>query len=404
MEYAEHITRQDLKEVMNSVIKLEEKLRVAMVAPELQKLHLLDGLTQESQYKRIVERLHENTLQKSNLANYLLDTVKKDVSRCLEGEELVVFIESGSTFAYFAAELSRWIADSSSISNVRVLTNNFLALTSLGVGCIAVTPGTLEESYLAFLPFWNARRQDQPSARSNAGSQPAKGTEQIRALDSEAFRSLQRSIASASTIYLTASGFGFLVGPHVGSRANAIFKYCLFNNHARRKLRLCIARSKIHYVGGTKLSCEEAVYDRCYTVFNLGESLKYDKRPDLLGDYAVMTEAKRDSSPENPDSLGVPRSAPTELGLQMRRHESLCDGYGLNGLLGTWRNVLNSYGQGDLELLIGLEGEQPIKEQLREAIREANEVLDHASPDYAFRYVECKDSKDDLRVMHLVIE
>lgn len=47
------ITARDITELRELLQSVDEKLRNALIAPGLQNLHLLDGLTQPEQYERI---------------------------------------------------------------------------------------------------------------------------------------------------------------------------------------------------------------------------------------------------------------------------------------------------------------------------------------------------------------
>lgn len=405
------ITAKDITELRELLQSVDEKLRNALIAPGLQNLHLLDGLTQPEQYERIDKRLRDDSREKKNIATYLAGELAKSPGESTK-DDGKIFIESGSTMAHFSAELAQLARDGRLQHNVQVLTNNFLTLTSFGLGRVEVTAGLLESSYLAFVPFFNTRREG--SVRE-AHSPRMEITEQHRARDANAYRILDQAIAEVGTIYMSASGFGFLLGPHVGSRANAIFKYCLLNNRARRALRLAIARPKAHYEGGSQENVEDLVYQKCYTIFNLGARLNSHASPDKLLDFCVMAGELRDSLPPEPERAGFPRSAPTELGLwPVPRRDGgepeSCEGYGLTGLQATWKSFLRDYPSGALEIIIGLGEEskpEKVKEELRLALNEANGVLSGSPSEHGWGlnriYAEKPRTEDDRRVFHLVV-
>lgn len=408
----EEITFEDLQTVRNQLKAIDEKLGRALPVPKLQRLHLLDGLIQRDKYERIERRLDQNSAQKENLAKYLTDALMQELAEPSERKARRIFIESGSTLAYFSAALASALRETVPACVPTIVTNNFLTLTTFGVGRVEAISGSLEADYLAFLPFRNAHRKARVTADPSIGSSGSI-TEQDRIWDANAYRSLEATIASIDTIYLTASGFGFLLGPHVGSRANAIFKYCLLNNRARRKLRLCIAHSKVHYEKGwaDRKDVEEHVYNLCYTIFYLGSKLKYPDPLDQLSDVTVLSGEKRDSLPSKSETPGDPRSAPAEIGLSMLEHRSeLCEGYGLTGLQGTWKSLLMEYRPGSLEIIIGIHHPSrplALKNKLRDAYKEANKVLKTSVREQGWglnrEYQEKPGTEEDMRALHLVL-
>jgi len=405
------INRDDIDSLRTQIESLSEKLEGRYFAPELQDLRLLNGLTQPEKYDKIKGRLKANVSQKTRLSEYLANLVQEDLAVIdSESPPLRLFIESGSTLAVFSAELAERTREDERLA---VLTNNFLTLTAFGVGNTSVTNGTLERDYLAFLPFRNAHRRAKIDDDSSlqAGS-PI--TQQDRIRDAAAYRDLESALAETHTIYTTASGFGFLLGPHVGSRANAIFKYCLLNNRARRRLRLCIAHAKVHCEGGWHDSreVEEHVHKFCYTVFNRGARLVWSGPLEQLSDAGVMRGKRVDSVPEESEAPKMIRSAPAELGLhKVTDCEDVCEGYGLAGLASTWKAVLESYRPGAIEIIIAMDPENnPFadKKSLRAAYEQANKVLGgrRAKGGWGLdrQYVEKEGTEDDKDVLHLVVE
>ena len=409
---ATDVTKEEIDALRAQIDKLDKKLEGRYFARELQDLGLLDGLTQPEKYDKIKGRLKANVSQKKRLSTYLTDLVLDDLKPIDPsiGPPLRLFIESGSTLAVFSAELaSKARAD----ERLAILTNNFLTLTSFGVGNTSVTNGTLERDYLAFLPFRNAhRRAKDDDGPSLAESCPI--TAQDRIHDAAAYKDLESAIAGTDTIYTTASGFGFLLGPHVGSRANAIFKYCLFNNRARRRLRLCIAHAKVHCEGGWQGAREvnEHILKYCYTVFNRGARLEWTGPIEQLSDGDVMQSKHGDSLPEQKEASRMIRSAPTELGLHpVLERDDVCEGYGLVGLASTWKAVLEGYRPGAIEIIIAMDPDSnPLddKESLRAAYRQANTVM-KSDPGKEGgwglnrQYTEKEGTENNKDVLHLVV-
>ena len=406
------VSKGEIDALRAQIEELDTKLEGRYFAPELQDLRLLDGLTQPEKYDKIKGRLKANVSQKKRLSTYLTNLVLDDLKLVdrRTNPPLRLFIESGSTLAVFSAELAR---EARADERLAILTNNFLTLTSFGVGDTSVTNGTLERDYLAFLPFRNAHRRakvaDDPSLPETCAI-----TAQDRIRDAAAYKDLESAIAGTDTIYTTASGFGFLLGPHVGSRANAIFKYCLFNNRARRRLRLCIAHAKVHCEGGWEGPREvhEHIYKLCYTVFNRGARLEWPGPIEQLSDRDVMQSKHGDSLPEQEEASRMFRSAPTELGLRtVLERDDVCEGYGLVGLASTWKALLEGYRPGTIEIIIAMDPDSnPLadKKSLRAAYRQANAVM-RSDPGKEGgwglnrQYVEKAGTENNNDVLHLVV-
>jgi len=378
---------------------LKNWLAQSLIAPELITERLLAGLTEGTPYTQISKRLRDDREAKRNLADYLVTLAKREAEdqvtlakREAEDQDVPyrLFIESGSTLAFFAARLGdpsgagMDVAPEALSTPIHVVTNNFLALTALGVGKVEVTPGSLESSYLAFLPFQDCRRAGHPS-QGGGDRRRTQITDMIRGRDRRAFVQLLSVLDEVDSIYMTASGFGFLLGPHVGSRANAIFKYCLLNNRARRPIRICIAARKLHVspdngkVAGEPdpvKTCEQMVERECYTVFNLGSCPNTPLGIHLADRNCVTGSVSDLECDADPTSAGA-ISAPTELGLSVSRAtKTLCEGEGLVGLSNTWRDLLAMYPAGKIELIIGLQSAlDASKPVITEAVVEANKIL-----------------------------
>ncbi|MFC2105335.1 hypothetical protein ACFLS0_01065 [Candidatus Bipolaricaulota bacterium] len=406
------VTREEIDVLRKQIGELDKKLEGRYFAPELQDLRLLDGLTQPEKYDKIKERLKANVLQKKSLSGYLTKLVLGDLEAINPETDhpLRLFIESGSTLAVFSAALAQ---EARADERLAILTNNFLALTAFGVGNTAVTGGTLERDYLAFLPFRNAHRRVKIADDKSIPELPPI-SEQDRIRDAAAYKDLETAIAGTDMVYTTASGFGFLLGPHVGSRANAIFKYCLYNNRARRRLRLCVTHAKVHCEGGWHEvnDVKNHVYKLCYTVFNRGSKQEWTAPLEQLSDVGVMKGKWGDSLPEQSESPRMIRSAPTELGLHtVAERNDVCEGYGLVGLASTWRALLEGYRPGALEIIIAMNPESnPIiaKKKLCRAYRQANRVLAGSDLKGGWglnrQYVEKEGTEDDPSVLHIIVD
>ncbi|MCA9022321.1 MAG: hypothetical protein KDA74_19365, partial [Planctomycetaceae bacterium] len=222
----------------------------------------LNLLKQEELFHEIELRAKDDEDSKKSLGEYLGAEITEAVKN-----QRTVFIESGTTFGPTSAYLSH-VPD---IPDKSILTNNFLTLTSLGIGKVRVTEGSLEVKYLALLDFINSRR-----------SEPEVSPEE-RERDIRTFFRLDEKVSEVDTIYMTSSNFGFLIGPMVGGRANALFKYCLVNNKSKRKIRLCISFEKL-LIGEVKEKvCSDHVKN-CYTVMDV-EELPAGQDATLVPDY-----------------------------------------------------------------------------------------------------------------------
>ncbi len=349
---------------------IEREIGLPHVVSRLQRLDLLRGLTYPEVFRFIDRRFEENLDQKLALADYVAPLIENEGSK-------PIFIESGSTLGLLSARLSPSLYKDRNWSHV--LTNNFLTLTSLEVGRVRVTGGSLELKYLAFLDFTPGRR---PS-RAHELPSGSRISATDRVVDCHSFRHLNTLISGCDVIYMTASDLGLLIGPLVGDRGNAIFKYCLLNNTARRKIRLCIAFPKLHIGLQSEERCTRHVLSSCYTVMNLGGRRRrpVSTPPDHLGDYRVFinptkfpdtpaTELDEDIRPKD-----HPRSAPTELGLEEKA--GACEGNGLHGLLSSWLDALELLPPKTIELIVGLDPAHAADQAdtLQQAVSACNRVL-----------------------------
>lgn len=337
---------------------------------ELIRLKLLMGLQNPKVLRKIVERLHDNQEEKQCLAKYLV---------AMRGKELKnkkVFIESGTTLAYLAIEVANDGLE------LRVLTNSFLAqLALLGFVDIGITPGDLRMDYHSYLPFAPGRRFE---------STPI--TEDDRARDRFAFENLDHAMAESDVIFMTASNFGFLVGPLVGSRDNAIFKYCLLQNSGRRWIYLCISQPKVfclpgfNWEGESDHSVKRSITKDCFTVFDLPKAPSTIEAMGNSVDANLLTE-REDIFPEVKVGDGGFRSAPTELGLHnIGRYR---ENPPVQGTFGTWLDYLSSMGQ-HVRIVIGCKSPEQ-KEQVVKAKEHANKVIESLG-DLGFQYEEVTSS------------
>jgi hypothetical protein len=295
---------------------------------------------------------------KKNIAAYLVGLLSKSDRFSEPGP---IFIESGSTLAYFASSLARFCSDANlPAPQLKIVTNNFLAQLSLfGVLSVGVTSGELRHKYLAYLPF-------NPGARES----PDK-TEEEAFSDRLAFIRLDRELSQVETIYCTGSTFGFLIGPLSGTRDNAIYKYCLLNNHARRRVVFCIADSKVftkpRYKAGDVV--HHVTHD-CFLVFDvdLGRSLAAEDLPEA----AVLT-AKDLST----------KTAPKQLGLRQVKGHEFMDAAPIAGAYRTWLDFLQNVPSNHVEIVIGCSSPESADE-VWSAIEAANEAL--AEWKYTKRY------------------
>ncbi|QDT43648.1 hypothetical protein Pan241w_37500 [Gimesia alba] len=303
----------------------------------------LNLLKQEDLFHEIELRAKDDEDSKKSLGEYL----GAEIATAVKNQH-TVFIESGTTFGPTSAYLSH-VPD---IPDKSILTNNFLTLTSLDIGKVRVTEGSLEVKYLALLDFINSRRID-----------PEVSPEE-RERDIRTFLRLDEKVSEVDTIYMTSSNFGFLIGPMVGGRANALFKYCLVNNKSKRKIRLCISFEKL-LIGKDKVTeCAEHV-ENCYTVMDV-EELSDGQDATLVPDYEVLA---------NPNMRNQARSAADELLLS--QPDIWREGHGLRGLYTSWLDVIRYTPPNTLEIVVGIgrEQEKERKSILKNAISQCNKVL-----------------------------
>lgn len=307
----------------------------------------LNLLKQEELFHEIELRAKDDEDSKKSLGEYLGAEITEAVKN-----QRTVFIESGTTFGPTSAYLSH-VPD---IPDKSILTNNFLTLTSLGIGKVRVTEGSLEVKYLALLDFINSRR-----------SEPEVSPEE-RERDIRTFFRLDEKVSEVDTIYMTSSNFGFLIGPMVGGRANALFKYCLVNNKSKRKIRLCISFEKL-LIGEVKEKvCSDHVKN-CYTVMDV-EELPAGQDATLVPDYEVLS---------NHNVLDNARSAADEL--QLRKADIWREGHGLRGLYTSWLDFIRYNPPNTLEIVVGIgkEQEKVRKSILKNAISQCNKILKAAN-------------------------
>ena len=373
--------------------------------------------------ENIIKRLDDNKQEKESLARYL--------TNYFEAEKSSFFIESGSTLAYFAKYLSE--KKDYDGNKPKVITNNFFVQTLLleVFPELTVTTGYLRKDYLSYVPFFsenqlnNASDRDQKIAEINL--------ESIKRQDRITYKRLDSIISLSDVIYMTASTFGFLVGPSTRSRDNAIFKYCLLNNTARRPIKFCITEPKVFR--NSKLSTIKRYFfedepdtwsifkhfRECCFIFDI--QLLCDSKEncclerenrfrlaktemDLAIDGIIYKEENRlcrhkinHKCPYNPSDAIHFRSAPTELGLDY-----------INGFMGkdpifgvydTWLNYLNGQPKNNIELIIGCESEK-IKKDLIDTVNQANEFI--CSSGYKFQYnLKTDIKKEDENILHLQV-
>ena len=316
--------------------------------------------------EEIVKRLEKEKDSKEALASVLVDCF---LSEAQPGSR--VFIESGSTLAYFAQALARCAPNERLRS---VLTNNFLAqLVFFGRVDVGVTEGQLRKKYLAYLPF------------------RADPTDEDTYAERICFDRLNRSVSEVDAIYLTASTFGFLVGPLVGSRDNAIFKYCLFNNRGRRPLRFCISGTKVfrsdffqweNSNSNSEIRDERSIKDHiryCYLIFNVASKHGFSYEKAL--DARVLTEIG--------DTLPY-HSAPADLALVRSKVGHYLEAQPIVGVHDTWLDFIESQVEGNFELLIACNTVEEAKE-IQLASEDANNVL--AQIGYSRRYKRAPEMK-----------
>lgn len=393
--------------------------------PELMTLHgsrNLYLLEQPEVFEEIARRARDSEAAKQGLGDYLAAEIAGEVA---SQDQPTVFIESGTTFVPASAKLFERHFES--IPKDSILTNNLLTLTSLGTDKVRVTEGYLEVKYLAFLDFARGRRGSEsasshepaacPAVHSDAGDggsvpaheraddalleprpslaelKPNRVSEDDRERDIRAFRRLEEKVSEAQTIYMTSSDFGFLIGPLVGGRANAIFKYCLLNNQGRRKIRFCISYEKLFIGPEMAVECKEHVATKCYTVMNLGQ-VPPDMYLQFVPDYDALS---------NPSTRDRACSAPDELGLE--EVSGWCEGHGVRGLYSSWLDLVRHTPPGSVEIVVGLGGGEGAStaqryETLEAAREECNEVLRKLGIRRAYR-AAVPEERDDVVLVRI---
>jgi len=349
---------------------------------------LLAGLQGDASHlETIRRRFTENPEEKASLSDYLVKLVEHEFKADINKH---IFIESGSTLALMSAKLAKLFRDS--LHWPKVLSNNFLTLTALPIGKTRITPGYLGLGYLAFLDFEHFVR---PERQKETREDFREITAEQKSADARAFRALDRMICTMDVIYMAASDFGFLIGPLVGSRANAIFKYCLINNTAGRRIRICLPHARLHIQDADE--CDLNVSTTCYTVMNVSTRYSHlGPTGEMLGDRRILARPQSEGAPPEIDPGDSPRSAPTELGLRERGETGYCEGHGLWGLYSAWLDAIKELPPNSIELFIG---HNPYeldrqREELRQATSEANDYLNELK--ISRRYVLAERSKDQV--------
>lgn len=346
------VIRKQIVDLLDGLVPRTEGLQIV---DEVMAYLKFPGWTQKENnlLEKIRSRLKTNEQAKRYLAAYVVEALARNLEQ--QTAERRVFIESGSTLAYVASQLAdRCVAGPAGLSKLNVVTNNFMAQLSLfGVLSVGVTSGDLRPSYLAYLPF--AIGDGVPTRADLVFS------------DRLAFVRLDRELAQVDTIFCTSSTFGFLIGPLTRTRDNAIFKYCLLNNHARRPIRFCIAGAQVfakRLDGGGYLASDvqRHVTDECFLVFDFESISETDASgpPDL--DVLKARELKR-------------RTASAELGLVPGRDPRFLDGSPIAGAYRTWLGFLGSAPPGQIEILIGCDDAR-MSERLADEVELANRALE----------------------------
>ncbi|NTW72965.1 MAG: hypothetical protein HGA49_12085 [Eubacteriaceae bacterium] len=398
---------------------------------KLIKLRFFDAFLNIGLLEKIIGRLDKNEYEKDQLATHLSDIFTEELKN---NSIKTFFIESGSTLAYFARKLSEIVYANDVMPSV--ITNNFFAQTMLLelFPNLLVTSGYLRKDYLSYLPFSSETIRDKDDKKPSEKDLVIKGS--IQRKDRIAFKRLDSCVSQSDIIYMTASTFGFLVGPSTRSRDNAIFKYCLLNNTAKRKIRFCIAEPNVfrrsedqdnpRYVSDPgKLNSDDSIFKHfkdCCFIFDIqlmcdsknGECTKgickikrkniFDNTPanmELAIDGTIFTEQgrlcreKKDCDCQDTNAIYF-HSAPAELGLKYMH------GYmgeePIFGCCDTWLNYLESQVD-NIEIIIGCHGVN-ITNQLVRVVEEANKFIKSAG--YHFQYK--KRDVNNVDILHLDIE
>jgi hypothetical protein len=321
----------------------------------------------------MAKRLDTLVNEKEHISKYASERLVSEIDK--EDKKILVFIESGSTLAFFSRDLAKILVGIPSHKRPDILTNNFISQMSVfGLRNVNtnVIEGTLRKYYLAYLPFGRTANIPKSSEITDVTDEKTKRKWlEEQKYNMKAFRTLSKTIANCSVLYITASNFGFLVGPMVGSLDNAMFKYCLFSNRGtfgqRTKVRMCIAGPKIFQRENfTQKDVNEHLYRTCVSVFNVpnltGRVTFIDNLMDIdafLGNGSRMT------------------CAPTELGLTYACGKAWDPEYGFSELgPDTWLAFLQS-SHVELELIIGIDSHASTrtKDSLLDSMNKANVVL-----------------------------
>ncbi|NVN97148.1 hypothetical protein HXX01_02865 [Candidatus Nomurabacteria bacterium] len=370
--------------------------------------------------ENIISRLDECRIDKEHLAEYLKDDFKRDIKS--------FFIESGSTLAYFAKALSENTTSNDKVPDV--VTNNFFVQTLMleMFPELIVTNGFLRQDYLSYVPFISDN-QIKSLGQDASHSKLELNYEAIKSEDRLNFNRLDFHISQCDIIYMTASTFGFLIGPSTRSRDNAIYKYCLLNNKAKRPIKFCITEPKIFRssVKFDRYSHDHADLSNKNSIFKHYKDCCFIFDIQLQCDHFEDGCIKRDEFKNIPSEISSPidgisfkenklcrnrnrancthrnlnpsyfRSAPNELGLEFR------DGYMHNdpvyGCYDTWLNFLERQPKNNIEIIIGCENSEIVVD-LEETVQKANEIIQKIG--YSFQY-NINQDKGKVGIVHLLV-
>ncbi len=204
-----------------------------------------------SNYETFFKRYNKNRDIIKKICRDIVAELANEVTESSKGinSKFKVFIESGSTTAGLGPAWVNYLGSNKEIgTKVEFLTNNLFVLNAL-VGpshSVAVTPGPLLEKYLAFIPFSDKEYifEDEKDKREIAAEDQkkiiAKMVEEL-----QEYNELLRLLSTCDKIYMATSEFGFLAGPFVGSRSNAIFKHAVLCNKGCKNIQIVIPGSKL---------------------------------------------------------------------------------------------------------------------------------------------------------------
>ena len=308
------------------------------------------GITDREVFEQISKRTNSNNVQKENLGKFLTSKIFSELENTHDRQS--IFIESGSTLAFLSGYLACKLEKLAEKKYPEILTNNCFTLTAFPLGKVCLTGGRLFPDYFGFFGFISGRR---PARQSEEEKQRSFSNDE-QAADRQEFDRLKKTLERVDQIYMTASDFGLLMGPLVGNRANAIFKYCLLNLHEGRMIRICLPYSNLHLESSYVF--DEKIKRNCYSVFNIGsEDHKHNLAftPQILGDFKFLSDRIYvDSVLGSADVDDQPRSAPAELGLTTDKEGIFVKGGNIiNKGLSRWIGLIERCNPGRIEIIVG---------------------------------------------------